>query len=592
MTSLLTFIISTHLSYAGNTASSQLSKDNNKFPSSAAFDGLLETSWAEGEPGQGEGTWLELNLGRSTQIDTLHIWPGKLDEGLRSFQYNARPRSITVTLDGVPLEETFYIEDKMSRVDLKIDAKAKKIRIQIEQAYEGRVFSELHIAEMAINYMDDAPVSKIRAWQKTREATRMDEAFREDVEANYSQYKSAEFGDKDALSFIGKAAGDGPVYLQKKVRSIVGDGYRAQAIQSHPYAREALRKLKDPNAIPFLERAMLRSTGSQYQQIKGTISYFRAYQEMVGGPNRNPQNWGDTGWSVGELQSFGEPLPIEVDRFGSLYLADIGNNRIQLFNDEGRSIKQWGAPEPGITNSWYSEKGDYYVSGSDATSENAQFINPLDVVLIPEKEADGFATLEANGRIQVFDSNGTAILSWIFNHNYPAESALGGTGYLAYLPKHDYLCPVIQDQGACFDRVSGEQIGETWDVPDGTPNALEVLTNDTLLLVFGNKIIGYAFDGFRKKVLIDEDIIGRGFESLDITIDEKGKLWVLTDMGDLYKFKRPGKLDYKLKIIDRPINYPRLALIEDMVFITSDDRIEVIDVRQRIIDLEDQSAEE
>ena len=79
--------------------------------------------------------------------------------------------------------------------------------------------------------------------------------------------------------------------------------------------------------------------------------------------------------------------------------------------------------------------------------------------------------------------------------------------------------------------------------------------------------------------------ISKGFESLDITLDDKNKLWIVTDRGIAYKFKRPGKLDYKIQAIDRPLKYPRIAVIEDQLYILSDDQIELIDIRQRKLDL-------
>jgi hypothetical protein len=323
-----------------------------------------------------------------------------------------------------------------------------------------------------------------------------------------------------------------------------------------------------------------------------TVSYSKAYQELVGGVNHNPPNWGDNGWSLGEVQHFGEPLPVEVNRIGEIFLADIGNNRIQHFNAEGRADKFWGAPKPDITNIWYAKGREYYVSGAAPGDTVGAFQSPVDVELIPEKEADAFATLEANGRIQVYDTAGQPLRSMRFAHDYPAEGGLGGTAYLAYLPKKDYLCAVIQDQGACFNRSTGDQIGESWEIEDGTPNALEVLPNDTLLLAFGDKIISYAFDGFRKKVLFDDSLIGKGFESLDISTDEKGKLWLLTDEGMLFKFKKPGKIDFQLQVIDHPLKNPRFAVIEDMLYISSDSRIEVVDVRQRLLDIEDEAKAE
>ena len=82
----------------------------------------------------------------------------------------------------------------------------------------------------------------------------------------------------------------------------------------------------------------------------------------------------------------------------------------------------------------------------------------------------------------------------------------GWNGLSGLFAKENYLCAIIQDQGACFDRSTGDQIGDSWTIEDGTPNAVEVLRNDTILMVFGDKVISYAFDGFRKKVLFDEAI--------------------------------------------------------------------------------------
>ena len=49
---------------AGPSASSTLEKDDVTYKADHAFDGLLTSSWAEGEFGSGEGQWLELDLGK------------------------------------------------------------------------------------------------------------------------------------------------------------------------------------------------------------------------------------------------------------------------------------------------------------------------------------------------------------------------------------------------------------------------------------------------------------------------------------------------------------------------------------------------
>ena len=191
--------------------------------------------------------------------------------------------------------------------------------------------------------------------------------------------------------------------------------------------------------------------------------------------------------------------------------------------------------------------------------------------------------------MQLFDSEGRTLISWTASPTYAPEGGLGGTAYIAYLPKKDYICTILQDEGICFNR-DAEELNR-WPIPDGTPNAVEVLKNDKILMAFGDKIVAYTFDGFRDRVIIDSKVLGDGFESLDMTVDEENKLWILTDRGDAFKFKRPGKVDFKINAIDRAVRYPRIAVIEDVLYITSDDRIEVVDIRQRKIDLEDAAKE-
>ena len=43
-------------------------------------------------------------------------------------------------------------------------------------------------------------------------------------------------------------------------------------------------------------------------------------------------------------------------------------------------------------------------------------------------------------------------------------------------------------------------------------------------MAFGDKIVAYNFDGFRDRVIMDSKVLGDGFESLDMTLDEDNKL--------------------------------------------------------------------
>ena len=59
----------------------------------------------------------------------------------------------------------------------------------------------------------------------------------------------------------------------------------------------------------------------------------------------------------------------------------------------------------------------------------------------------------------------------------------------------------------------------------------------------------------------------------------------------LFKFKKPGKIDYQLQVVDFPLKNPRFAIIEDLIYISHDSKIETVDVRQRLIDIEDEAKE-
>ncbi len=574
-----------HILMASALAGTSATSTKKDAPTSFAVDGQLQTSWMEDASGHGANETFTLSLHKTMEIKTLSIWPGNLSNGSRSFKQYARPKLVRVLVDGKETGEPVRLTDNMRRFDIDVNTTGRKVEIVVDEVFEGMVYSDMAIAEIAINFPDKEEGKRMEQWIASKDGTRRTEQFVEELNVAYNNCKTADFGDKESFDKIGQAAADGSPLYQQKVKAYVPDGFRIQSLPSDPVAQKALRKLKDPNGVPYLELAALRSFGKEQRLIQADAEYLLAYGDLIGGPNRNVAFWGEAGWSVGELQSFGEPLPLEVNRFGEIYVADIGNNRIQLYNDDGHSIRQWGGAKPAVTNAWYSRNRAYYASGAEPGRKAGQFTNPVDVTLIPEKEVDGFATLDANGRVQLFDAEGRVLISWTATPSYAPEGGLGGTAYIGYLPKRDLICTILQDEGVCFNRDAEEL--HRWEIEDGTPNAVEVLPNDKILMAFGDKIVAYTFDGFRDRVIMDAKVLGDGFESLDMTLDENNKLWILTDRGTAFKFKRPGKVEFSIQAIDRAIRYPRIAVIEDILYITSDDQIEVVDIRQRKIDLED-----
>jgi hypothetical protein len=569
------------------TASSTLvNQDRKRLEARNAMDGLLKTSWAESKEGQGEGAWLEINLGHVIDVTEISIWPGNLEQGAKSFRENARPRNIKLTLSGARVSPTILevqLEDRMHRADIPFEGRGRILRIDVVDVYEGFVFPDLHIAEVGINFHSSLDhIMPLVKWLDSDAAGRAHAGHEKAVRDAFSKIQESEFGDDASLVFLMDQAGDGADYVRRKANQYVDAGYLAAAIRPDPDGVEALRKLKDPNAIPALELAHLRLKGDRADEMKEIIEYFYAYQTFIGGGRNNIPNWGTEGWELGAIQSFGEPVAIEVDQFGNLLLADTGNHRIQRFNRDGKSERQWG-PEAGITSEWFDEGRTFFVSGAAPGDAAGSFLTPLDVELLPGKENDGFAVLDAKGRVQIFDGEGNGVIGWVVEFQSSVDPEVGGEGYLTWLPKKKILFVVLGRDFVGY-TLDGEEVVRT-ELKDGTPNAMEASPRGNyLMLVYGREVIRYDADGFRFGVIMGEEDLGIGFEDMDLTLDEDGRIWAITDQGWALRFKKPGKLDYKIRFSEIDLVHPRIAVQEEYIYVVDRDRIVRLDVRQARLD--------
>jgi DNA-binding beta-propeller fold protein YncE len=95
--------------------------------------------------------------------------------------------------------------------------------------------------------------------------------------------------------------------------------------------------------------------------------------------------WGAKGTNQGE---FDYPAGIAVDTQGTVFVADTGNNRIQLFDSSGNFTANWG---------------------SEGTGEG-EFSGPFDLAV--DSRGHLFVVDTYNHRIQKFDRDGTFITVW------------------------------------------------------------------------------------------------------------------------------------------------------------------------------------
>lgn len=581
---------------SATASSTHTDDDGGNFRASNAIDGLLASGWAAED--RGEGGWIEVDLGKNHDITEFSIWPGNLVEGAKSFNEYGRPRTVTVTLQvrGEPVEREIVIEDRMYRVDIPIEGRARRVRIDVSDVYEGGVFSQLHIAEVAINFNSSrSAIDPLVTWVQSDRADGSHQAHIAEVEAAEATIEAAEFGDMDTLRFLMGEAGDGAGYIRDQARRRVDAGYLAAAIRPDLDAQDALRRIKDPNSISAFELAALRSTGDRATEMWDLVEYFYAYGDLIGGARRNLPYWGTTGWELGALRSFGEPVPVEVDEAGNIYVADIGNHRIQRFSADGRAERQWG-PEAGITSEWFTSGRDYYVAGAMAGDGAGSFLTPLDVELIPEGDLGGdgdsfgFAALDSQGRVQIFDADGNGVIGWTVDFASRIDDAVGGEGYLAYVPSIERLYVIMGRDMTAF-TLDGEEVVRV-ELEDGTPNAVEVapkrlFRSQYLIMAYGRDLVRYDVDGFRFGVVLDDSDLDPGYEDMDVTVDENGFIWIVTDKGWAYKYSSNlSELLYKVRFSDLDLIHPRVAVSQDYIFCVDRDRVIRLDAEQARLDAE------
>jgi hypothetical protein len=578
--------------WAGTPRSSSVLRDSDGVQHTAAmaFDGLLSTAWAEGESGDGEGTWLELRLDRTMTIESLSIWPGDMTRGLRSLREVGRPHTVTVTLSGGTAEPVTQQKRLLDagehgplRTDIRLEepVEARTIRVHVDQVYAGGIKSDLYISEVALNLVSgEVPsgIAQLETWLLSSSGERAREASKAEVDALVEAIQAEEFGDRESLATLIERASDGAPFMQSRARSMVPAGFRMQAVPPDADAVNALVALEDGNAVSALESAALRMSGKESRSLTAKASYFRAKQDLVGA-RRSLEAYGESGWESGALNGRGEPLDIEVDLLGRVYVADVGNHRVQRFNDSGVTDRVWGRGQPTVTTTWFAKKVPYYATGNEPSRDQGGFLNPVAVTRIPGRVTDQIAVLDAAGRVSFMDLEGDVSRVVDLETSSRIQPGLGGEGYLVWAKKQ--LVAILGDDVFVLS-VGGELLGE-FSLQDGVPGAAVALSNGKLGLAYGRRLVQYGLDGFRYGDIL-EGALGRGFEAWDVTFDEQGKLWAVTDQGIVTKFKKPGKVDYKIKVSSYSLTLPRIAVLDGFVYVTHGDhvmRVDALEVRAK-----------
>jgi DNA-binding beta-propeller fold protein YncE len=108
-----------------------------------------------------------------------------------------------------------------------------------------------------------------------------------------------------------------------------------------------------PNGDIFVADGHGGNTNARIVKFDGTGKFIKA--------------WGRKGSAPGEMDG---PHTLAMDSQGRLFLGDRGNNRIQIFDQDGNFIDQW--PQFSRPSGVYIDKNDLlYVADSESGSVNA-----------------------------------------------------------------------------------------------------------------------------------------------------------------------------------------------------------------------------
>ncbi len=543
-----------------------------------AFDGRIDTSWSEGQAGAGVDEWIEIDLGQMTDVGSVSIWAGDFSDGTKRFGEQNRLKVAEVIFVSEEGAETRVMEfgDRFTRHEIRIGKAIRKLKVVVKEVYAGSIFDNSHVAEIALDFptrLGEATV-KLDKWSEGKDHAAAAAEYEEARAAAYAGCKAGEEYSSN-FKFLARAAVHGPPYIVDEVLAQVPAGYRASFLEFDEEAIEKIQRLKDVNAIPYLETALARATGDDVYWIEDLVKAFRAHETLISSRRHNIPAWGTTGLEVGALNGRREPLSVDVNSAGAVVVADVGNNRIQWFTTDGR-VETVIGKEAGIAWSWFGEEGDPYATGAAPGDGASEFEQPVYAAV---GNYDVLAVIDSTLRVQTFDEEGAAIGDWVIPSSFGVHPGRGcatpiitwwGDTFYFLLGREVWAYAKTGEQQAKFELADQIQAGV-------------VLDGKLLVRHEGNDVVEYALaDGFQQGKWLKKPVDEDGSEDWDMATDADDNLYVATDAGWLYVYNKRGKFQRKMQMFGNPKDRMRIAVSPTMetLYVSAEDEIHRIDLSE------------
>lgn len=548
------------------SASSSARESGKQLGPELAFDGDLATVWQEGNPSSGQGEWLEIEFKAPRQIASITLFAGHFSS-LQAFEEHNHLAEGELQLVHKGGIETLPLRfsDRYEPLRVEIGREVRKVRLTLQRMYAGSVYAEGCVAELAFNLdlKDPSITTALETWKRTNAAITQLDAWRKRLE---EVQQATRQGDLSTLPFLLDAARRGLDPIRAFVSSRVAPGFLMAHIDPDPAALEALRSLALPDAVPAIEQAVWIVDEVDAPAMRKLASFLQASGELKRPPRRNLPRFGVKGWEVGAFQSLGLPLPLVVDRDDYLYIADVGNNRVQRLDSEGRFERSSGST-PTVTDRFLGEERPHYVAGHRPGIASGQLTQPIAIAAGPR---DRLVLLDASRRIHLLDADLHLLKDWAL----PEDAGLE-------LTPQDSLPRIVWNRNRIYclwDKnifVYDENGKLQRTVKLERQLRAAVAYKRGLVVYHGGKTLHrYGFDGVYLGELLslpEEDTS----EELDLAVGANEQLFIHTEAGNLYQWDGKGRISAQMTTLAPDVVFPpyRLAVGKTQAFVTAGDQI-------------------
>ncbi len=189
-------------------------------------------------------------------------------------------------------------------------------------------------------------------------------------------------------------------------------------------------------------------------------------RDDLGGTGWHDPGTGRTGVSGTGDGQFDKPIDLAVDSAKNVYVADMGNHRIQKFDSSGTFLGWWGRDDLG-GNGWHAPgTGRTGVYGSG----DGEFYSPVGITV--DSAENVYVVDFGNSRIQKFDSSGGFLTKWGSygtgdeQFNFATYIAVNSAGSVYVADSWNHRIQKFDSSGALLGWWGRDDLGGTgWHAP-------------------------------------------------------------------------------------------------------------------------------